>query len=149
MSTSSELTEGLPDEIVNIVPPPDCETEEEKIFEDSCILYRFSKEIYDWVGRGIGKIKVLKHKTTGSYRILMRQNQTYRVCLNHQVPYIGSIFPKKGSTREFIWTAFDFADGKEIRELFAVRFGLPDTANAFKAAFEQGQAANKVIHDSK
>jgi hypothetical protein len=149
MSTSSEITECGPDEIVNIVPPPDCETEEEKIFEDSCILYRFSKEIYEWVGRGIGKIKVLKHKTRGTYRILMRQNQTYRVCLNHQIPYIGSIFPKKGCTREFIWTAYDFSCAKEVRELFAVRFGLPDTANAFKAAFEQGRAANKQVHDSK
>ena len=148
-STSEVASEGQPDEILNLTIPPDCDTEEEKVFEDFCKLYRYSRELYEWVDRGIGKIKILKHKTTGIYRIVMRQNQTYIVRLNHQIPYIGNVLPKKNGTREYIWTAYDFANGKLVRELFAVRFGLPETANSFKSAFEQGRDANKVIYEKK
>lgn len=149
MSTNSSTAEGQPDEILNIVIPPNCDTEEDCIFEDACILFRYSREIIEWVGRGIGKVKILKHKTLGTYRVLMRQNQTYRVCLNHQIPYNGNIYPKKDCTREFIWTSYDFADGHGVRELFAIRFGLPEIANNFKAAFEKARDENKKIHDSK
>ncbi|EAY14309.1 RanBP1 domain containing protein [Trichomonas vaginalis G3] len=149
MSATSSTAEGQPDEILNIVVPPNAETEEDCIFEDSCILFRYSREIIEWVGRGIGIVKILKSKKTGTYRILMRQNQTYRVCLNHQIPYLGNLLPKKDCSREFIWTAYDFADGHEVRELFAIRFGLPEIAYNFKTAFEQAKEENKKIHDSK
>jgi len=149
MSHSSENTEGGPDEIIVSSDQPNRETEEDSIFQDAAILFRFSSELNEWVGRGTGILKVLKHKQNGTYRILMRQNQTYRVCANHQVPYLGALLPKSGSNREFIWTAFDFADEPEIRELFAVRFSLPNIANAFRLAYEEAREANRAKQQGK
>jgi hypothetical protein len=77
----------------------------------------------------------------------MRQNQMYVVRANHQIPYLGTLRICQGSNCQFTWTVFNFSGEDEVYELFAVRFGLPDIADAFKSAFETGQAANKVILD--
>lgn len=149
MSQSSDNTEGCIDEILNIVEPPNCDTEEDVLFQESAILFRFSPEISEWVTRGTGIIKILKSHKTGHHRILMRQNQTYRVCANHHVPYFGKLLEKNNSNREFIWTTFDFADEPEVREIFAIRFSLPEIAKSFKIAFEQARDFNFNIYTKK
>jgi hypothetical protein len=76
----------------------------------------------------------------GPCQILMRQNQTHVIRPNHQIPYLSALKVFWGSNRSFIWTAFDFCGEDEVPELFAVQFGLPAIADAFKAA-------NKAILD--
>ena len=36
-----------------------------------------------WKERGSGELKLLKHKTTGMVRLLMRREKTLKVCANH------------------------------------------------------------------
>jgi hypothetical protein len=130
-----------------VAPCPECvpnaDIGEEEIFAEKAALFRFSTEASEWVSRAQGILKILKTKETGRYRILMRQNQTYKVRANHNIPHLGSLLCREGNDRELFWTAFDFADNEEIRELFAVRFSSSKTAGEFKVAFEGGQAANK------
>jgi hypothetical protein len=134
----------------DVPPPPEVrnvDTDEDECFAERAILYRFCSEKSEWVTRGSGVLKVLKHKETGIYRILMRQDQTYFVRVNHQVPYLGALRELSGNACHFSWTAFDFSTPEETRELFAVKFALPGIAAAFKAAFEAGQTANKARID--
>lgn len=46
-------------------------------------LYRFDKEGNQWKERGVGTVKLLKHKKTGKVRLVMRQNKTLKICANH------------------------------------------------------------------
>lgn len=46
-------------------------------------LYRFVKEGNQWKERGVGVVKLLKHKETGKVRLVMRQNKTLKICANH------------------------------------------------------------------
>ena len=36
-----------------------------------------------WKERGLGEVKLLKHKKKGTVRILMRRDKTLKICLNH------------------------------------------------------------------
>jgi hypothetical protein len=145
--SGSEADDSKSEELPPRPEVPNADIDEEQVFAEKAILFRFCSEKLEWITRGSGLLKVLKHSRTGKYRILMRQNQTYVVRANHQIPYLGTLRVHQGSNRQFTWTAFDFSGEDEVRELFAVRFGLPEIANAFKSAFETGQAANKAILD--
>ncbi|OHT09771.1 RanBP1 domain containing protein [Tritrichomonas foetus] len=150
MSISSESNEPLPEEFPPIAEVPNADTDEEELFANKAILFIFNREKNEWIDRGTGELKILKNPDTGYVRIIMRQNQTYVVRANHQIPYLGSLHVLDETNREFSWTAYDFTDTKEPenREMFAVRFSLPDIATAFKTAFEAGQAANKELMDN-
>jgi Ran-binding protein 1 len=144
----SEGSESAVDDIPTPSEAPNVDIDEDECFADKAILYRFCDEKSEWVTRGSGVLKVLRHKETGVSRILMRQNQTYVVRANHQIPYLGALTEAPGSNRQFFWTAFDFSTTEEIRELFAVRFALPAIAAAFKTAFEGAQVANRALIDN-
>ena len=51
-------------------------------------LYRFDKDGNQWKERGVGVVKLLKHKETEKVRLVMRQNKTLKICANH----IGMLF---------------------------------------------------------
>jgi hypothetical protein len=143
----SEGSESGGDDVPAPPEAPNVDTDEEQCFADKAILYRFCSEKSEWVCRGSGLLKILKHKETGVYRILMRQNQTYVVRANHQIPYLGKLDEGPAGSHHFYWTAFDFSTPDETRELWAVKFALPDIAVAFKSAFKVGQTANKALFD--
>ena len=46
-------------------------------------LFRFDKDLKEWKERGTGDCKLLKHKTTGKIRLLMRRDKTHKICANH------------------------------------------------------------------
>lgn len=46
-------------------------------------LYRFDKEGNQWKERGVGTVKLLKHKEAGKVRLVMRQSKTLKICANH------------------------------------------------------------------
>lgn len=148
MSKSSELTDVSEEDSITVNIPPEIDTDEEELFREKAILFRFNKEKTEWVSRGSGTVKILKDKE-GHVRILMRQNQTYVVRMNHLIPYTGTLHTLGTSNREFSWTAFDFSDEQEVRYLFAIRFALPTIADSFKAQFEIGQNANREIMEKK
>ena len=56
------------------------EEDEDLLFEHRCKLYRFRDKEYK--ERGVGNIKVLKNRTTGKGRLIMRRELINLVCLN-------------------------------------------------------------------
>ncbi|XP_075147018.1 nucleoporin 358 [Haematobia irritans] len=118
------------------------EEDEEVMFCHRAKLFRHVDK--DWKERGIGDIKILKNKD-GSSRILMRRDQTHKICANHKIiPEIILTAPKN-ELKCFIWAAHDFADEEVRLEKFLVRFKLPETAKQFHDAFKQAQKEAEAL----
>jgi len=115
------------------------EEEEEEIFKIRSKLYRMDNEADppEWKERGLGDIKILFHPTKKSYRIVMRREQTLKICANHAITPEMTLRPMVGSEKAFVWfTPADAADEEPIHQTLAARFGSKENADAFKAAFE-------------
>ncbi|KAF2306413.1 hypothetical protein GH714_017783 [Hevea brasiliensis] len=59
------------------------EEDEDPILDLKAKLYRFDKEGNQWKERGVGNVKLLKHKESGKVRLVMRQSKTLKICANH------------------------------------------------------------------
>lgn len=72
-------------------------------------------------------------------RVLMRQEKTMKVIVNHALDPRITLEPNAGSDRSWVWSAFDFAEGELKETVFAIRFADSDIANNFKKVFEESQ----------
>ncbi|XP_022767786.1 ran-binding protein 1 homolog b-like isoform X2 [Durio zibethinus] len=59
------------------------EEDEDPMLDLKAKLYRFDKEGNQWKERGVGNVKLLKHKVSGKVRLVMRQSKTLKICANH------------------------------------------------------------------
>jgi len=152
--TVAELDYDPRPDFQGIIPLPD-EVEVRTGEEDEEIKFSYRAKLFrlvdkEWKERGIGDIKILKNQTTGCSRILMRREQTHKICANHKITAGMNITTpeqdKEG--KSFLWVANDFADEKLQMEKFLVRFKLPDTATQFKLAFEEAVKSVKSDHPS-
>ncbi|KAL4715252.1 hypothetical protein ACJJTC_007834 [Scirpophaga incertulas] len=121
------------------------EEDETAIFTSRAKLYRFVEK--QWKERGLGEIKLLKHKDTGKVRVLMRREQIHKICANHIITSEMEIQPMKNETKAYFWVANDFADERVVLEKFCVRFKSPDIALEFYNKFEA--ARNNCSSDSR
>ncbi|XP_067299077.1 E3 SUMO-protein ligase RanBP2 isoform X2 [Pseudorasbora parva] len=128
-----------------IVPLPDKvdvktgEEEEEEMFCRRAKLFRFDAETKEWKERGIGSIKILKHRTSGKVRLLMRREQVLKICANHYITADMVLKPNAGSDKSWVWYAMDYADEMPKTEQLAIRFKTADEAALFKVKFEEAQ----------
>jgi E3 SUMO-protein ligase RanBP2 len=44
---------------------------------------RFDPESKEWKERGVGKLKILKHTSKGTFRVLLRREQVHKIAVNH------------------------------------------------------------------
>ncbi|CAN6475654.1 unnamed protein product [Victoria cruziana] len=109
------------------------EEDEESLFDQKAKLYRFDKEGNQWKERGVGNVKLLKHKESGKVRLVMRQAKTLKICANHLIFASISIQEHVGNDKSCVWHAPDFADGELKDELFCIRFGTIDNCKNFMA----------------
>ncbi|XP_053601362.1 E3 SUMO-protein ligase RanBP2-like [Plodia interpunctella] len=152
-NTSVENYDPCPD-FKPIVPLPaevkvtTGEEDECTIFSSRAKLFRFVDK--QWKERGIGEIKLLKHKTTGKVRVLMRREQVHKICANHIITPEMEIKPMKNETKAYFWVANDFADETVVLEKFCVRFKTADIANEFYEVFEKArkEASTFISTDS-
>merc|ERR1719322_1376667 len=128
-----------------IIPLPELvdvktgEEEEEEVFKHRAKVYRYDTETKQWKERGVGDIKILKHPSRGTFRILLRRDQTLKIACNHYISEVMELKPMATSETALIWFAVDYADGEGKNEQLAVKFKTADTKNDFKAAFEAAQ----------
>ncbi|XP_010130136.1 PREDICTED: E3 SUMO-protein ligase RanBP2, partial [Buceros rhinoceros silvestris] len=128
-----------------VVPLPDKievktgEEDEEEFFCNRAKLFRFDAESKEWKERGIGNVKILKHKVSGKFRLLMRRDQVLKICANHYINTDMKLAPNAGSDKSFVWHALDYADELPKPEQLAIRFKTPEEAMLFKSKFEEAQ----------
>jgi len=147
--TSPEVTFAPVIELPELITVKTLEEEEEEVFKIRSKLYRMDNEADppEWKERGLGDIKILFHPTRKSYRIVMRREQTLKICANHAITPEMTLRPMVGSEKAFVWfTAADAADEEPVHQTLAARFGNKENADAFKAAFED--AVGKSTHAS-
>jgi Ran-binding protein 1 len=92
-----------------------------------------------WRERGIGEVRLLRHREHQRIRLLMRQEKTMKVIANHAIDPRIKLEPNVGSDRSWVYSAFDFAEGELVETVFALRFSDSDAAQEFKTKFEDAQ----------
>ncbi|NWU06066.1 RBP2 ligase, partial [Cephalopterus ornatus] len=134
-----------------VVPLPDKievktgEEDEEEFFCNRAKLFRFDAESKEWKERGIGNVKILKHKVSGKFRLLMRRDQVLKICANHYINTDMKLTPNATSDKSFVWHALDYADELPKPEQLAIRFKTPEEAMLFKKKFEEAQSILKSL----
>lgn len=117
------------------------EEDEEKLFGERAKLFRYVIETKEWKERGIGEIKILKHKTTGRLRVVMRREQVLKICANHYITKDMKLQPMSTSDKAWVWMAHDFSEGELRQEKLAVKFKTIEQAHGFKRIIESVQRA--------
>ncbi|XP_058885011.1 E3 SUMO-protein ligase RanBP2-like isoform X2 [Acipenser ruthenus] len=115
------------------------EEDEDVLYSQRVKLFRFDLDIGQWKERGVGTLKLLKNKTNGRLRVLMRREQVLKVCANHWITTTMNLKPLSGSDRAWMWLANDFSDGDAKLEQLAAKFKMPELAEEFKLKFEECQ----------
>uniref|UniRef100_A0A8C5X586 E3 SUMO-protein ligase RanBP2 n=1 Tax=Malurus cyaneus samueli TaxID=2593467 RepID=A0A8C5X586_9PASS len=134
-----------------VVPLPDKievktgEEDEEEFFCNRAKLFRFDAESKEWKERGVGNVKILKHKVSGKFRLLMRRDQVLKICANHYINTDMKLTPNAASDKSFVWHALDYADELPKPEQLAIRFKTPEEAMLFKKKFEEAQNILKSL----
>ncbi|KAL1557294.1 Ran-binding protein 1 c [Salvia divinorum] len=108
------------------------EENEDVLLELKSKLYRFDKDGNQWKERGVGIVKLLKHKETGKVRLVMRQNKTLKICANHLVLSTMTVQEHQGNDKSCVWHAADFSDGELKDETFCIRFASVENCKTFK-----------------
>jgi hypothetical protein len=123
------------------------EKDEKEIWKQRCMLYRFAgnKDPPEWVTRGLGDVRFLQNDSTGKVRLLLRENKTFKVRMNHIVHPDISLTPKQGlEDKAWTWSALDYSeeDGSSKEEQFCVRFKTTEFAQDFKKQYDEARAIN-------
>uniref|UniRef100_A0A8D9BSU6 E3 SUMO-protein ligase RanBP2 n=1 Tax=Cacopsylla melanoneura TaxID=428564 RepID=A0A8D9BSU6_9HEMI len=146
-SDDDEVTEHDPmPDFKPIIPLPDeveVETGEENetvLFERRAKLYRYVGK--EWKERGIGAVKVLKHKDSGKVRLLMRREVVHKVCANHFLHADMELKPMTNSDKAYIWFAQDYADEVVSEDQLCLRFKTKEDAEEFKTVFNEHKGDN-------
>lgn len=111
------------------------EEDETVLYSQRSKLFRYDSESKQWKERGVGDVKILRHKTTGKIRLLMRREPVMKLCLNHYLTC--DLEMKQKDAKSWIWFASDFSEGEQIVEKFCIRFKTPEIAQEFKENFDK------------
>ncbi|XP_011499703.1 PREDICTED: ran-specific GTPase-activating protein-like [Ceratosolen solmsi marchali] len=121
------------------------EEEEHEMIKLRAKLYRYdtTDSPAEWKERGTGEVKLLRHKTKNTVRIVMRRDKTLKICANHFVWPWMELNPNCGSDRAWVWSALaDFADEQPKPQLLAIRFANVENAKLWKETFDK---AKKIV----
>ncbi|XP_073446595.1 E3 SUMO-protein ligase RanBP2-like isoform X1 [Dendrobates tinctorius] len=124
------------------------EEEEQEMFCNRAKLFRFDADSKEWKERGLGNVKILKHKVSGKVRLLMRREQILKICANHYINADMKLNPFPTSDKSYVWHAYDYADEMPKFEQLAIRFKTVEEATRFKTKFEEAQKLLQTIENS-
>ena len=121
------------------------EENEDVLFEAKSKAYRFIEG--EWKERGVGPLKLLKHKENGKIRMLMRRDKTLKVCANFFVKPGTDIKEHAGSDKAMVFTTMDCSDG-DVRPTMVnmcCKFGSAEKAQMFKDEFDKAMEVMKAF----
>ena len=126
------------------------------LFAHRCKLFRYDAGSKQWKERGVGDMKIMKHRTSGKVRLIMRRDQILKICCNHYISKEMKLVPGN-SEKSWIWfTHSDYSDETPKEEKLAVRFKHVETASEFRRVFDecvceaqQAQAVTDVEREDK
>jgi len=122
------------------------EENEVAIFEMRAKLFRFDRKEKEWKERGVGDVRLMEHKESHKIRILMRQEKTFKVRLNHYVIPGLELSEMSGSDRSWMWNCpMDYSEEEPQPDIFAIRFKDHENALKFKDAFEDAVEKNSKL----
>ncbi|CAH0514834.1 unnamed protein product [Peronospora belbahrii] len=131
------------------------EEEEEVLFKQRAKVFCYRETLLDkgtgkksWCERGVGDVRFLKHKEHQKIRMLMRQEKTHKILINHLVESRTELTPNMGSDRAWVFSCYDFAEGVVETQVFALRFGNSDNAQKFKEMHDTAKANNKKLEEA-
>ena len=120
------------------------------VYTQRAKLFRYDKDTSQWKERGVGNLKLLKHKISGQIRVLMRRDQIFKVCANHFLTADMELKPNSGSDRSWVWhTNADVSDGESKAEQLAVQFKNAEIAREFKEKFDKCKEELKASPSEK
>jgi len=121
------------------------------LFKQRCKLYRFDKDTNEFKERGLGDLKILMSESDGKVRIIMRREQTMKLCANHSLTSTLVLKAMAKSDRAFTWQCHDFSENELKVETLAARFKTPQLAEEFKSVFESSviQSSEDKVDCSK
>lgn len=124
------------------------EEDEEAVFKSRCKLYRFDPDLKEWKEKGVGELKLLKHRTNENvYRILMRRDQVLKLCANHRVTR--DLKLELFNEKQVRWHAQDYSESGDGRhETLTAKFRLEEDAKKFKQEVERAQKVIETGGDS-
>lgn len=101
------------------------EEDEDIVFEHRCKLFRFRDKEYK--ERGLGNIKVLKHRSTNAGRLIMRRDLINLVCLNC---WSCSKIERVRDT-QVRFAGLDASDGEPVLTVFLAKFKTQELTDTF------------------
>ena len=141
-------------ELPSLVDVTTGEEDEEIVYSHRAKLFRFDAELKQWKERGLGDLKILKHKTKNRFRIVLRREQVHKIACNHYITKEMSLKPMPNSETSLMWSAMDYSDDEPAQVGFAAKFKNVEIMQNFKAKFEEcqgevGNAANDSVNSGK
>ena len=106
------------------------------------MLYRFDKEEKGWKTRGKGNVKLMQHQETKKIRVLLREDKTLKLRMNHTVVPGVELKPNQGSEKSWTWATTDYALEAPSEETFAIKFRTEEAAREFKVKHDEARKIN-------
>uniref|UniRef100_A0A069DXZ9 Putative ran-binding protein ranbp1 n=1 Tax=Panstrongylus megistus TaxID=65343 RepID=A0A069DXZ9_9HEMI len=115
------------------------EEDELLLFNERAKLYRYDSQTKEWKERGVGQMKILKHKENNVYRLLMRREIVHKVVCNQRITKDLGMKPMATSKQAFCWSAMNMAQEyeKPVMENLSVKFKNQDIAMTFKHLIDE------------
>jgi Ran-binding protein 1 len=95
------------------------EEDENVVYKQRAKLFLYGETLLDkgsgvksWKERGVGDVKLLRHKESNRIRVLMRQEKTMKVLTNFFLDPRIHLVPNAGNDKSWVWNCFDFAEGE-------------------------------------
>lgn len=123
---------------------------EDEVTKFRAKIYRFHDK--QWKERGVGELKVLKHKNSGKIRLLCRGEKTHKCILNHYAmkhQIFGDLQKLQTSNNSWTWAAQDIADEVAKVEKFCVKFTSKEQFERFETVFNESSTTNAKINEAK
>uniref|UniRef100_A0A1Q3F444 Putative nuclear pore complex component n=1 Tax=Culex tarsalis TaxID=7177 RepID=A0A1Q3F444_CULTA len=117
------------------------EEEEDVLYSHRAKLFRFVDK--EWKERGIGDVKILKHKTNDKLRVVMRRDQVLKICLNHALD--ADVQYQKKDEKSWQFVVNDFSEGTFEVMNFSLRFKTAEIAAEFRDAIDRALAGEESI----